>query len=116
MSPTTDSACDDDAVCATNDAGYQPVYQRPTVHDRLVDTYWSIATTLVSTLIIAGAIWVVGDLTGVNDRIFKDLDCSNFKSQAAAQAEYEKDTSDPYGLDPDGDSVACEGLPGTPTN
>lgn len=41
-----------------------------------------------------------------------DLDCADFASQAAAQAEYDSDPSDPNGLDADGDSIACETLPG----
>lgn len=47
-----------------------------------------------------------------------DLDCENFDTQEEAQAEYERDTSDPNGLDgPQGESytgepgVACEDLP-----
>lgn len=41
-----------------------------------------------------------------------DLDCSDFATQADAQAEFDKDPSDPNGLDgsPE-DSVACESLP-----
>jgi micrococcal nuclease len=48
-----------------------------------------------------------------------DLDCSNFETQAEAQAEYDLDPSDPHGLDgPQGEGytgnpgVACEDLPG----
>ena len=37
-----------------------------------------------------------------------DLDCSDFTSQSQAQAEYNRDPSDPNGLDRDGDRVACE--------
>jgi len=37
-----------------------------------------------------------------------DLDCSDFSSQAEAQAVYEQDPSDPNGLDADGDGKACE--------
>lgn len=47
-----------------------------------------------------------------------DLDCADFETQEAAQAVYERDTSDPYGLDgPPGEAftgefgVACEELP-----
>jgi hypothetical protein len=38
----------------------------------------------------------------------RDLDCADFATQADAQAEFERDKSDPHGLDPDGDGVACE--------
>jgi len=41
-----------------------------------------------------------------------DLDCSDFSTQAEAQAEYDRDPSDPNRLDEDGDSIACESLPG----
>jgi hypothetical protein len=40
------------------------------------------------------------------------FDCSDFASQPEAQAMLEADPSDPYGLDGDGDSSACEDLPG----
>jgi hypothetical protein len=39
------------------------------------------------------------------------LDCDDFEFQEDAQAEYNKDTSDPHNLDEDGDGIACEGLP-----
>lgn len=39
-----------------------------------------------------------------------DLNCSDFATQEDAQAEYERDTSDPHGLDRDKDGVACEEL------
>ena len=37
-----------------------------------------------------------------------DLSCSDFASQAGAQAAFDADPSDPYGLDLDLDGVACE--------
>lgn len=37
-----------------------------------------------------------------------DLDCGDFSSQARAQAEYDRDTSDPNRLDADDDGEACE--------
>lgn len=40
-----------------------------------------------------------------------DLDCSDFATQAEAQAEFDSDTSDPNRLDDDGDGIACETLP-----
>ena len=39
-----------------------------------------------------------------------DLDCADFASQADAQAEFQRDRSDPHGLDPDGDGIACESI------
>jgi hypothetical protein len=38
----------------------------------------------------------------------RDLDCADFPNRLLAQAELERDPSDPHGLDPDGDGVACE--------
>lgn len=37
-----------------------------------------------------------------------DKNCSDFPSQAAAQAELRSDPSDPHGLDADKDGIACE--------
>ncbi len=42
---------------------------------------------------------------------FVDLDCKDFPSQAAAQAELRHDPSDPHGLDADKDGIACERNP-----
>ena len=38
----------------------------------------------------------------------QDLDCSDFGTQAEAQATFDADPSDPNGLDADDDSLACE--------
>jgi LPXTG-motif cell wall-anchored protein len=47
----------------------------------------------------------------------QDLDCADFATQEEAQAELERDRTDPHGLDRDGDGVACEALPsGGPVN
>jgi LPXTG-motif cell wall-anchored protein len=40
-----------------------------------------------------------------------DQNCSDFPSQAAAQAHLRADPSDPDGLDGDSDGIACEGNP-----
>ncbi len=40
----------------------------------------------------------------------EDLDCADFASQPEAQAELDRDTSDPNGLDADDDGTACETL------
>ena len=42
----------------------------------------------------------------------QDKDCSDFSSQAEAQAEFDSDPSDPHGLDADNDDIACESLGG----
>jgi excalibur calcium-binding domain-containing protein len=39
-----------------------------------------------------------------------DQDCSDFPSQAAAQAHLRADPQDPDGLDSDSDGIACESL------
>ena len=36
--------------------------------------------------------------------------CEDFLTQTAAQHTLEHDPSDPYGLDPDGDGIACEDM------
>jgi len=41
-----------------------------------------------------------------------DQNCSDFATQPDAQEVLDADRSDPYGLDVDGDGVACETLPG----
>jgi len=38
----------------------------------------------------------------------QDLDCADFPTQGAAQAELNRDPSDPHRLDADNDGVACE--------
>jgi hypothetical protein len=40
-----------------------------------------------------------------------ELDCADFATQEEAQAEFDKDTSDPNRLDADNDGKACEELP-----
>ena len=40
-----------------------------------------------------------------------DLNCSDFATQQLAQAEYDRDPSDPNGLDRDDDGIACETRP-----
>ena len=44
--------------------------------------------------------------------VAQDLDCSDFATQAQAQAEYNRDPSDPHRLDADNDGTACETLAG----
>ena len=43
-----------------------------------------------------------------------DLNCSDFATQAEAQAAFDATPGDPNGLDRDGDKIACETLPGGP--
>jgi hypothetical protein len=41
-------------------------------------------------------------------------DCGDFTYQEDAQRVYDRDPSDPYGLDADNDGIACEDLPHRP--
>lgn len=84
---------------------------RPTVRERSVDAAWSVGTNVLSGLLIAVTVWGAGQVTGVNDRIFADRDCSDFTTHAEAQRLLDADRSDPHRLDLDGDGEACEGLP-----
>ncbi len=61
---------------------------------------------MTSALAITGTLMLAGP--AVADSHTGDLDCADFESQAAAQAEYLSDPSDPHGLDGDDDGVACE--------
>ncbi|MGW8358602.1 excalibur calcium-binding protein [Streptomyces wedmorensis] len=61
---------------------------------------------------IALAIVSITPLAGVAHA--QDLDCRNFRFQEDAQAEFNRDTSDPNRLDEDqgpDDGIACEALP-----
>jgi hypothetical protein len=69
--------------------------------------------TLIRALIVGAfalVAWQAGVNTGggVHTTYAADLDCGDFTSQAAAQAHYDSDTSDPDGLDADDDGTACE--------
>lgn len=50
-------------------------------------------------------------LTQTAHAAVKDLNCSDFPNQAAAQANLNNNPSDPNGLDAEGDGRACESLP-----
>jgi hypothetical protein len=45
----------------------------------------------------------------------RDLDCADFPSQIQAQEELQRDPTDPFNLDPNGDGIACEGLIPSPS-
>jgi hypothetical protein len=66
-----------------------------------------LRTAVTVTVLTAGISY---PLAGV--ALAQDLDCSDFATQAEAQAAYNQDPSDPNGLDRDNDGVACESLPG----
>jgi len=56
--------------------------------------------SLAATLLVSGA---TGPALAQDD-----LDCADFSSQEEAQAELERDPSDPNNLDADDDGIACE--------
>src|SRR5918994_4322235 len=67
-----------------------------------------------STLFFAALCWVFCSLLLPGAALAQDLyDCASFGSQAAAQAELERDPSDPSNLDADDDGIACEDDDGT---
>jgi predicted metalloprotease len=43
-----------------------------------------------------------------------DIDCADLASQPIAQRILERNPSDPFNLDPNGDGIACSSLPGVP--
>jgi hypothetical protein len=61
------------------------------------------------------AILVTTGPTAVVARAQIDLDCSDFAFQEDAQAEFNRDPSDPFRLDADNDGIACEHLPQRPS-
>ncbi|WP_187284345.1 hypothetical protein [Streptomyces sp. uw30] len=67
----------------------------------------AICTTAITVLVTAGPVAQVAHARG-------DLDCRDFAFQEDAQAEFDRDLSDPNRLDEDqgaDDSIACEVLP-----
>lgn len=64
----------------------------------------------------AGVFFAAALSIGTGSASAADLDCSNFATQAEAQATYDADPSDPNGLDRDKDGTACESLPGGTTS
>ena len=66
-----------------------------------------VRNALAVTVLTAGMSY---PLAGV--ALAQDVDCSDFSTQAEAQAVYNQDPSDPNRLDTDNDGVACEALPG----
>ena len=68
-----------------------------------------LRTAVAATVLAAGMSF---PLAGVGLAAAQDLDCSDFNTQEQAQAEYNKDPSDPHNLDADNDGKACEALNG----
>jgi len=67
-----------------------------------------MARRLVHTAVIAAVALIVAAPAALAQA---DTDCSDYASQAAAQAALRADPSDPNGLDADGDGIACESNP-----
>jgi hypothetical protein len=83
-------------------------HPRPTVSDRLQDLGWTVATSVISTLLAAGCLYAVGEVTGVNDRIF-DGSCSTFESLYAEEKQRVlEDATAREHLDRDRDGDLCE--------
>ena len=67
-----------------------------------------------STTAAAGVLFTASlsfGFTGTANAQAADLNCSDFATQQEAQAEYDRDPSDPNGLDRDDDGIACETRP-----
>src|ERR671910_3195942 len=59
--------------------------------------------------VVAATMLVVGMLVIPSEAYAQDqYDCASFGSQESAQAELERDPSDPNNLDSDGNGVACD--------
>jgi hypothetical protein len=66
-----------------------------------------VRTTVVSTVVAAALCFPMAGVAAAQDK-----DCEDFPTEAAAQAEYNKNPADPYDLDRDNDGRACEILSG----
>jgi hypothetical protein len=65
-----------------------------------------------TTLFFATVCWVFCSLLLVGSAVAQDdLNCEDFDSQDEAQAELDRDPSDPNNLDADNDGLACETYP-----
>jgi hypothetical protein len=65
-----------------------------------------VRTTVVVTVVAAAMSFPMAGVAAAQDR-----NCSDYPTQAAAQAEFNRNPTDPYNLDADNDSLACEWLP-----
>ena len=72
-----------------------------------------IAVLIAFFLFVAAAMFALGMLAISSQAQDRDLDCADFATQEEAQAELERDPTDPNGLDADDDGIACEQLSGT---
>jgi len=72
-----------------------------------------IGTRVLSTAALT--LLVTTGPTAVVAHAQNDLDCRDFASQEDAQAELNRNPSDPFRLDADHDGIACEELPHRPS-
>ena len=70
----------------------------------------SLTLSVVLLVVVAGSIARITYEPTTTPALAQDdlYDCQSFGSQESAQAELERNPSDPYDLDPDGDGQACE--------
>jgi hypothetical protein len=70
----------------------------------------SLTLSVVVLVVVAGSIARITYEQTTTPALAQDdlYDCQSFGSQESAQAELERNPSDPYDLDPDGDGQACE--------
>ncbi len=67
-------------------------------------------------LLLVAALVVSASLAEAAQRLGVDRNCTDFKTWQEAQAFFQSaGPGDPHGLDKDGDGIACESLPGSPS-
>ncbi len=67
-------------------------------------------------LLVAALLVVSASLAEAAQRRANDRNCTDFKTWQEAQAFFQSaGPGDPHGLDKDGDGIACESLPGSPS-
>jgi hypothetical protein len=82
--------------------------RRPTTIERVQDALWTIGTSVASALLAALSLYAVGEVTGVNARIF-DGTCDTIYSLSAPEKEaLLRDPEARQKLDRDRDGVLCE--------
>lgn len=80
-----------------------------TIQQRLI-YFFTQGKTLAAMLILLLLSIMVGVLLS-SFSAKRDYDCSDFRSQRQAQRVFARADRDIYGLDIDGDGIACESLP-----
>lgn len=70
---------------------------------------------MIKQLLLTAAVAAAGTAAFAPHAAAQDLNCSNFSTQAEAQAAFDAIPGDPNNLDADNDGIACESLPGGDT-